>query len=359
MPDSADLIVEYRRSIFLKMLFVLFCLILTVVVVGISLGVGQGITFTESYEIIFNHIFGNSYPFRSEMWWKDHFIWNNVMPRIVIGIIGGIGLAVGGAVMQSVMSNPLADPYTTGISSGASFGAVAAIIAGVSFTTMAGTYGIVGNAFLGAMIPAISVILISRYIQSSPATLILVGTAISYFFNALVTLMMISATAENLQAAYLWQIGSLSGMSWSKVPLMMVLISIGSIISLAFSRKLNLLTLGDKSAKSLGLDVDQFRLICLILLSVMTASVISFTGIIGFVGLISPHIVRLVIGSDNRLVIPASMMMGALLLLSCDFISRIISSMMEIPVGVVMSMVGSPIFLLLIIGRNRNKAGIY
>ncbi len=358
MAETIDFIADYRHRAFLKLLFVIFCFAVLLVVIGYALTVGQGLSFSESYSIIWNHITGAEYPVRTEMWWKDHFIWDSVMPRIVVGIIGGAGLAVGGAVMQSVMSNPLADPYTTGIASGATLGAVAAIIAGVSFTSMVSGFGIVVNAFVGALIPALVVIAISRRISNSPATLILVGTAISYFFNAAITLLMMMASEEDLQSAYIWQVGTLTGMTWNDVPLMLTVTVIGSIIVMLVSKQLNLLTMGENSAKSLGLDVGQFRLLCLVLLSFMTAAIVSYTGTIGFVGLVSPHIARIVIGSDNRIVIPAAIIVGALMLTSCDLASRIISNISDIPVGAVLSLIGSPIFLILVIGRKKGS-GVY
>ena len=357
MTEQFNLIETYHKSISVKILFIVFCLIALLLVVGYSLTVGQGLTIAESYDIIFKHIMGESYPLRSDMWWKDYFIWNNVMPRVLVGIVAGAGLAIGGAVMQGIMSNPLADPYTTGISSGACFGAVAAIIAGVTFSQISSAYGIVTNAFIGALVPALIVILVSRRIHS-PAALILVGTAISYFFNAAVTLMMITATEEDLQTAYLWQVGTLTGMTWNDLPIMLAVTAVGSVIVMFFSKQLNLLTIGENSAKSLGLNVSQFRMVCLVLLSVMTAAIISFTGTLGFLGLVAPHMVRLVLGSDNRLVIPASMLLGGLMLVTCDLISRVVSNVSDIPVGVVLSIVCSPIFLLLILRRQQGR-GVY
>ncbi len=356
--DSTLLINIYHSKLLIRIFFIMGCFVALAIIAGISVTVGQDISFVESYEIIINHIKGVTYPVRSEEWWKDYFIWKYVMPRIVVGIIAGCGLAVGGTIMQSVMSNPLADPYTTGISSGAGFGAVAAIIAGVTFSGIGSTYGIVTNAFIGSLIPAFIVILLSNRISSSPATMILIGTAISYFFNSAITLMMVTADADSLQAAYLWQVGSLTGMTWEDTHVMLFVTVIGSIIALIFSNSLNLLTIGENSAKSLGLDVNQFRILCLLLLSIMTAAIVSFTGTLGFVGLVAPHITRLVVGSDNRILIPASMVVGAVMLTGCDLISRVISNISDIPVGVVLSLLCSPIFLLLIIGRKSGK-GVY
>ena len=270
----------------------------------------------------------------------DFFIWNSILPRIVVAIVAGASLAIAGAMMQSIVANPLADPYTTGISSGASFGAVAAIIAGMTFTSVAGEYGIVTNAFLGALIPAFGVIIISRFVRSSPVTMILIGIAFSYIFNALTTLMMITADEDDLQSAFLWQIGSMNGMIWSDVPIMLIVCFIGSTFILLSSNKLNLMMMGEDNAKCLGLNVSQFRTVCLFLLALMTASVISFTGIIGFVGLIVPHIIRMIIGSNNRFVLLGSSVLGPLILLTADLASRLLSVEGEIPVGVIMSFVG-------------------
>lgn len=356
--NDGSLIGQYHHKMLIRFAFIGLAFVALLLIIGYAVTVGQGIGILDSYDIIFKHITGESYPERSDEWWKDYFIWDYVMPRIVIGIVAGCGLAIGGAVMQSVMSNPLADPYTTGISSGAGFGAVAAITVGISFSSISGTYGIVVNAFIGSMIPAVIVIVLSNRISSSPATMILIGTAISYFFNSAITLMMVLTDPDQLQAAYLWQVGSLTGMTWADARVMFIITLLGSIVALFISNSLNLLTIGENSAKSLGLNVNQFRMLCLILLSVMTAAIVSFTGTLGFIGLVAPHITRLVVGSDNRILIPASMVVGAVMLCACDLISRIISDVADVPVGVVISIMCSPIFLLLIISRKTGR-GVY
>lgn len=356
---SEDIKEEYQRHVLRKVVFIAACLAAIVLVVGLSCNVGQDLSLMETYQLIYDHLTGTSYPVRSPIWWQDYFIWNSVMPRMVVAIVAGASLALGGTIMQSMMGNPLAEPYTTGIASGACFGAVAAIVAGMSFSTIAGQYGIVTNAFLFSLIPAFLIILISRYVDASPVTLILVGTAVSYFFNAMVTLLMVTTDADTLHAAYVWQVGSLVGLTWADVPLMLIVTALGSVFALYTARNLNLMTLGDSSARSMGLNVGQYRVICMLILSVMVASVISFTGIIGFVGLVSPHIVRIAIGSDNRFVAPASMAVGALVLLIADLLARTVSVTSEIPVGVVMAFIGSPIFLLLILFKKKGYGEAY
>ncbi|WP_400256931.1 FecCD family ABC transporter permease [Methanomethylophilus alvi] len=162
--------------------------------------------------------------------------------------------------------------------------------------------------------------------------------------------------ADTLKSAYLWQVGSLDGMTWSSVPLMLAVTIVGSAFVMMATRKLNVMSLGENSAISLGIDVQKFRIICLALMAVMTAAIVSYTGIIGFVGLVAPHIVRLVIGSDNKFVVPISMAVGAFLLLFADYIAYQLSN---IPVGVVMSLIGSPVFFILIVLQSRKSGVIY
>ena len=349
--------IEYHKAIARKILLLIICIIGIVLFVGLlSISNYEGVGLRETYEIIWNHICGNEYPLKSLEWWADRYIWNTAMPHALAAIVAGAALAICGTMMQSMMSNPLADPYSTGISSGACFGAVAAIIVGISMTSVSGEMGIVCNAFIGALVPALLIIFISQRIRMTPATLILLGTAISYFFNSLITYMMVTTDADTLKNAYMWQIGSLDGMTWSSLPIMLIVTVIGSIVVMMTANKLNVLSLGENSAISLGVDVQRFRTACLVLMAIMTAAIVSFTGIIGFVGLVAPHLVRMIIGSDNRFVAPISMVMGALLLLIADYIAFELSN---IPVGVVMSIIGSPVFFALIIYQSRKPGVIY
>jgi iron complex transport system permease protein len=345
----------YKTDSFKKISLILFMAAMLCLLVIFTSFIGTDVSFTRSYEVIIDHICGITYAPGSPDWWADYYIWNNVLPGVAMCVIAGAGLAIGGCVMQSMMGNPLADPYTTGISSGACLGAVTAIIMGFTFSTVAGEYGIITNAFVCALIPAIIIVLFSKYINNSPATMILLGTAISYFFNALVTFIMIGTDSDTLQSAFLWQVGSVTNASWSDIPIMLTIVVISSFAVGLASRKFNILALGDDSAKSLGLDVENFRILCLILLSVLIASIVSYTGIIGFVGLTSPHIARFLIGGNNRFVVPASMAIGALMLTSANVIARMLTSTADIPIGVIMAFIGSPIFLYLVIRKKSDR----
>ncbi len=352
--EGAGFLREYHRYTFRRIGFITVSLVILFVLLGLSISIGErDIGFFDAYGIFFDHLLGNAtYEYHSDLWWDDSIIWNTRLPRAVLAIVAGMGLAVCGATMQSIMKNPLADSYTTGISSAASLGAILAIVLGLSISSSVGQYGIVLNAFVFGMIPAVVIMAISRLGNTSPATLILAGTAISYFFSSLSTLILTTSSEEDLASAYTWQVSSLSGTIWTDIPLVLMIVIAGTIVLQLSANKLNLLTLGDESAKSLGLNASGFRMVCLCLISLIAATIISFTGIIGFLGLVVPHIARLIIGSDNRFVIPASMVLGALMLLAADLVGKSIS-VDEIPVGVVMSFVGAPIFLYLILRQKR------
>ena len=353
-----DMIREYHKGALKKWALFIACIIGIVLVVGLlALNVYNGISMSQAYEIIWGHITGVEYEARTTEWWADRYIWNYAIVYAITAILAGAGLACCGALMQALMSNPLADPYSTGISSGACLGAMAAMIVGVSVGTLTGTAATVVNAFIGALVPAIIVIILSERIQMTPATLILIGTALSMFFNAFTSMLMITSDPDTVQEVYYWQVGSFHNVSWSSVPYMAAFTIAGSIVVMFLSSKLNVMSLGDSTAQSLGINVRRFRTVCLTLMALMTASIVAFVGIIGFVGLVCPHIVRLLTGSDNKFVVPISMALGALLLLVAEWISMVITS---IPVGVVMSAIGAPIFFLIIVlSKNTGKGAIY
>ena len=239
---------------------------------------------------------------------------------------------------------------------GVFFGAVAAIVAGTFFSVISGQSGLIFNAFIGALIPAAIIIILAGRIRMTPATLILLGTALSYFFNSMITYMMVTTDADTLKSAYLWQVGNLTNVTWSSIPIVLTITVVGSIIIMGLSNKLNIMANGDHTAISLGVDIQKFRVMCLLLMAFMTAAVVAYTGIIGFVGLVAPHLVRLVIGGDNKFVVPISMVAGAFLLLLADYISFHLST---IPIGVVTCVIGSPIFFILIVWQSRRTGAVY
>ena len=345
---------EYRSGILRKMLFIAALAAVCIAAAGISLTInGRGIGFLDCYEYILGHIAGATYERGTAAWFDDYVLWNTYLPRIVMAIVSGCGLAVSGVLMQGVLSNPLADPYTTGVSDGAALGASVAIITGLTFSSIAGSMGIVANAFVCSIIPAAILIVLSNVIRMTPATCILAGTALSGILSGIQSLIMYGADSDTLASALKWGIGTFNQTSWDDCMVPIVVTAAGIAASAFLHRGLNLLALGDAGARSLGLDADRFRTVCMIVATLVATSVICYVGVIGFVGLVAPHMVRMAIGGDNRLVIPASMLAGSALLLVSDLLARVLVYPDELRVGVIMSVIGAPVFLFMILGRKR------
>ena len=347
-PDREADLTQYHRYTWSKLFFIIGSLVAAFLVAGYAISIGEySISFTETYVRIWEHITGSiTHPI------DDAVVWNMRLPRVIGGMLTGAALAVCGVAMQSMLKNPLADTYTTGISSGASLGATLAICAGV--TVIGGDYAVVANAFLFSLVPMALILAVSKMRDASVTTIIMAGIAVMYLFNACNTVMKLWATDEALANVYAWSVGSLTGLSWDDVTVMAAFVIPGMIIIQLISGKLNKLMLGDEYARALGVNVETFRLLCLLVTSLVAASVVCFTGLIGFIGLVCPHIARMFIGSDNRLLIPASASFGAALLLIADVIGRIVISPNTLQVGVVTAFIGAPLFLYLIVRNKRS-----
>lgn len=279
------------------------------------------------------------------------------LPRVLMAIITGISLAGAGAVMQGILRNPLVSPYTLGLSSGAAFGAGLAIVLGVSLFGVGflafGKYLVVINAFIFGLLTMLLVYGIARLKGMAPETLILAGVAIGYLFSAMVSGLKYISDEGQLHEIVFWLMGGLWAADWKTVGLLFP-ISFGSLVlMIKYAWDLNALSAGDEVAVSLGIDVNRVRIICLVLASLVAASSIAFTGIIGFIGLVAPHISRIIIGSDHRFLIPCSCLMGAVLLLGSDTLARTVISPTEIPVGIITSLIGAPFFIYLLIKKRR------
>jgi len=346
-PEITERISEgYRVYVMRKWMFIAACIAATAVAVGYSVTIGNyHIPFTDVYGIIWAHLTGDvGNPT------EDSIVFNLRLPRILIAIFSGMGLAVAGAVMQSTLMNPLADPYTTGLSSGAGLGATIAIVTGISLGM--GRYGIVTNAFLFALIPMFVILFVSKIKNSSPTTMIMAGIAVMYIFNAFSTLLSLWAEPEKLQRVYEWTVGSLALADKADLPIMAVSVTVCLVVLQLISGRLDILSLGDENAKSLGVDAENLRMACLVIVTFLTASIVSFTGLIGFIGLVAPHIVRIVIGPDNRYLLPASAAFGAMFLVIADAAGRVLFAPAIIQVGVITAMLGGPLFLWLVLKRN-------
>ena len=349
--DGDEMAENYRIYTLKKILFIVICIIAVVAVIGYAATIGSSnISATDVYRDIWYHFVD---PSRCDPT-IDWAVFDIRLPRIVGGLIVGSCLGVAGAAMQSMMKNPLADPYTTGISSGASFGATLAIGLGITVTGSAGSLGLILTAFFFSLIPAAVIIMVSSLRNTSAATMILAGIAVMYLFNACTTLIKLGISDESLSAVFQWSVGDLSQVTWSNCAVMCLFTVAGTAVLMAMSKKLNILITGDKNATALGLNAHRLRIVLLIIISLMAASVVCFTGIIGFIGLVAPHIVRIFLGSDNRYLIPASAAFGAVLLMVADLISRVVIAPTFLPVGVITAFIGCPMFLYLLIKQRRS-----
>lgn len=275
------------------------------------------------------------------------------MPRIMLAFLAGIGLAAAGAVMQSVTRNYLVSPFTLGISSAAAFGASICIVFGTGLFFQSDV-GIVVCAFLASSLCGLVVYGISRQIGVKPSSIVLVGIALNYLFSAMTATIEFFAKEHKLEAVVQWTFGSFNRATWESTALTGVVVLACFAVLMVQSLPLNAMASSDdETVKSLGLNPERIRTLVGLLVVLMTATIISFTGVIGFVGLIAPHIARLIIGSDHRFYLPFSAVMGALLLLLADTVGKFILYPVNIPVGIVVSFLGVPLFVHLILSKGR------
>ena len=284
-------------------------------------------------------------------------VWLIRMPRIVLAIAVGVGLSGVGMVMQAIFKNPLADPYILGVSSGASLGATLAVVLGIGSSFGSNSLGIMG--FIGAFGVSILVLIISNIGErSNSIKLLLAGMALSSVCSSFSSfLVYISDDSQKLKTITFWLMGSLAGAKWNEIVIIMPIIILGEIFFMTQYRTLNLMLLGDEVSITLGTDLHKFRIIYLVITSLMIGLLVYVSGMIGFVGLIIPHIVRMIFGTDHKKIIPISALLGAIILIWADVLSRALIKGTEIPIGIVISIIGSPLFVWLMIKKNYGFGG--
>jgi len=340
---------EYKKFIGRKVFFISFFILLTIFLCGISISLGPlKFSVLEVYATILDKFFPNFFDV-PEL--APIVVWNIRITRVIMGALAGVGLAIAGAEMQGILRNPLASPFTLGISAGAGLGAALAIIAGVGF--IGGGLLLVGNAFIFALIPSFVIVGLSRFKRATPETMILAGIAMTYIFSAVSSLLHYFSEAEALKDVVVWLMGSLGRATWSNLSTISLTLAVCIPLLIWKSWDLNVMGAGDETAKSLGINVERTRIFIMIVASFLTAVIICFTGMIGFIGLVAPHITRICIGGDNRFVVPASGLFGAAFLVAADILAREVVAPVIIPVGIVTSCVGGPLFLYLIIKKKR------
>lgn len=276
------------------------------------------------------------------------------LPRVVLAALVGASLAGAGTLYQALFRNPLADPYILGVSSGAGLGAMIAFVATAGVTVL--RFGAVPvAAFAGAMLTMLLVVkLASSRGRLDPTSLLLAGVALSYTLAAVTSFLMV-VSREQMSAIVYWMMGGLSQASWPYIAMIAPMFALGVILPLLSTRELNLMLLGDERAGHLGLSVERFKLLMLASASLMTAAAVAVAGLIGFVGLMVPHMVRLVLGPDHRRLLPASLLAGAIVLVLADLVARTIIAPIEIPVGIVTAVLGGPFFIWLLVRGERGR----
>ncbi len=279
---------------------------------------------------------------------RDGIVWQLRLPRVLTAAAVGAGLALSGAVMQAITRNPLADPYLLGLSAGASLGAVSVLVLGATLL-------IAPAAFVGALAALMATLLIARASGPlSPSRTVLAGVAVSAFAAALTSFVIFwTATNDSYREILAWLLGSLAGARWPAVAIAVgAIIVVGIPLTLA-GRTLDAFAFGDTAAAALGVHVERTRWILLVATALLTGAMVSVSGSIGFIGLVLPHAVRLVVGTANRAVLPLSALLGAIVLVWADTAARTVFDPRELPVGIVTAIVGAPLFVLLLLRRVR------
>jgi len=276
------------------------------------------------------------------------------LPRVLLAALVGAALAGAGAIYQALFRNPLADPYILGVSSGAGLGAMIALTLTAQATAV--RYGAVPlAAFLGATLTMLLVTRLASWRGTlDTASLLLAGVAVSYTLAAMTSFLMVFAR-EQMSAVVFWMMGGLGAASWPYVRMIAPMFFVGAAIAMTFGRELNLMLLGDERAGQLGLDVRRFKIVSLAVASLLTAAAVAVAGLIGFVGLMVPHMLRLTIGPDHRWLLPASLLGGATALVLADLIARTVLAPIEIPVGIVTALIGGPFFVWLLVRGERAR----
>ncbi|GAB4245474.1 MAG: iron ABC transporter permease [Thermoleophilia bacterium] len=278
--------------------------------------------------------------------WAPSLLWDVRLPRIAMALVVGAALATAGATFQGIFRNPLAEPYLLGVSAGAGVGATIAII--WSPLAALGIYGQPATAFLGAVLAAFLVYRLATFSgKTSAASLLLAGVAVGSTFTAVMSLLMIIREYD-LRTVVVWLMGGLTTSAWSKIAIAGPVVLLGFVYMMANAERLNLLLMGEERAFELGVDGERTRRSLLTAGALTTASAVAFSGLIGFVGLMVPHMVRLVMGPDHRRLLPLSALFGALFLLAADTAARTLFAPAEIPVGIITAFVGGPFFLYLL-----------
>ena len=365
LPDDESEISAKKRRF---AVIVVFGIVMSFVafLVSISISSGGVISISEAVSALFSAI-GKATagadavaadPARYQMTTVELYIYESRLPRTIAAIAVGAGLSTAGCMYQAIIRNPLVDPYITGVSSGAGCLAIAVVALGITIPMIPNSslYIIPVAAILGGLIAFAITMLVAEGSGGSATNYILAGTIVGFAFSSVQTIFL-TLSLDNIQNTMWWLYGSFANVTWENAWLVFVPAMILSVMSMIWAREYNLFMMGEEQAKQLGLNVKLFKRLMLILASVITAVCVAFCGIIGFVGLIIPHACRMALGSDYRLVMPASLVLGAMLMLFADLLARTVLSPQELPVGAITAIIGTPIFAYMLMRRGRQYDG--
>ncbi len=352
----------YVASTLRKRTYIATAAFLTIVATVVSVSIGAvDIPLSDTVRVFLHALLPSVFDNPETSWYPD-IILNARLSRTLLCIIAGFSLALAGSVMQNILRNPLVSPFTLGLSSAASFGAAVAILFGGGITGSFMVFGhefftenlfIAGLAIVFSLISVSLVVSLSRRSGISRSTIILTGVIISYLFQAGISAIKYFSNDDALREITLWLMGGMWNASWGVVYLVLPVVVILAIAIESMASKVNVLAAGDDVAESLGIDVQKLRTILMVLCTVISSVCIAFTGIIGFIGLIAPHVTRMIIGNDSRYLFPASGILGSLILLSSDIVARMVIRPQEIPVGIIMYLVGGIFFIWLVCSRRK------
>lgn len=354
MSESFKKVIKERKKFRMIIVFLLIVLFISIV---LSMSVGSmNIDPSETYKIIFHNLFGVTIGDKADLSSGVNYniIWKIRFPRVILGLIVGSGLALSGAIMQASVQNPLAEPYILGISSGATLGATFAMMLGIGVFNLIPIAGVSFWAFIGAIGATVAVLVISSMGgRPSSSKLVLSGTVInalcSSFSNYIIS---ITNDTDGIQNIKFWTMGSLASAKWDNILFPSIVVIMCSIFFLFQPRVLNTMLIGDEAATTLGFNLSKYRRIYMTITAFLIGVLVSSCGIIGFVGLIIPHISRSIIGTDHRRLIPFTIILGGIFMIWADVYARIAIPNAELSIGIVTSLIGAPFFIYILIRKN-------
>ena len=351
--DESEIALKKRRFRILMFAGLFFALVMFLV--SISISTGGIIPINESLSSLISAIQKGGTDLNE----TEKFIYYSRLPRAVAAVGVGAGLAIAGCMFQALIRNPLVDPYITGVSSGAGCFAIAIVALGttmIPFLSDHSTYIIPVAAIIGGLLAFTITLLVSELAGGSATNYILAGVVVGFAFTSIQTIFL-SMAKDNLTNVMWWLYGSFANITWENAFLVLVPAIGISLLAMIWAREYNLFMMGEDQASQMGLNVRKFKAIMMVVASTLTSICVAFVGVIGFVGLVIPHACRMLLGGDHRLIMPASMILGACLMLFSDLLARTVMAPTEIPVGAVTAIIGTPVFAYMLIRRGREYDG--